>query len=243
MRKNLRLPSLIRSIAAITLLITLSTGCDQNSNQQAEMKKKWLNPNIVEHFEKLGENYSNTRLKLYSPIKFKNNDERYLQNCMEIDATPINSVIETEVDLLLAAKLDCAIARQFIHAKPATSSYLPNPLTTDYLKQFPANVIPSFNEQQERNAERKTLGELNINENNTVQDHVFEILLNDVLSVKITEIARADFNADGMEELMIMTEWVVKDSGDGEGVDLLVIEGKEHKPKIIWRFIDQIDWQ
>lgn len=243
MRKNLRLPSLIRSIVAITLLITLSTGCDQNSNQQADNEKKWLNPNIVEHFERLDENYRNTRLKHYSPIQFKNNGERYLQSCMEIDATAINSVIEREANLLIGAKLDCAIAKQYINAKPATSSYLPKPLTLDYLKQFPANVIPSFNEQQERNAQRKTLGELNINENNTVQDNVFEILLNDVLIVKITEIARADFNADGMEELMIMTEWVVKDSGDGEGVDLLVIEGKEHKPKIIWRFIDQIDWQ
>ncbi|MBD3668727.1 MAG: hypothetical protein HUJ16_12230 [Kangiella sp.] len=167
---------------------------------------------------------------------------------MEIDATPINSVIEREVNLLIIAKLDCAIAKQYINAKPATSSYLPNPLTTDHLKQFPANVIPSFNEQQERNAERKTLGELNINENNTVQDHVFEILLNDVLSVNIIEIARADFNGDGIEDVMIMTEWLVTDSGDGEGVDLLIIEEKqqkpsEGKPKIIWRFTDQIDWQ
>ncbi|MBD3654542.1 hypothetical protein, partial [Kangiella sp.] len=63
MRKNRRLPSLIRSIAAITLLVTSSIGCDQNSNQKAdnEKKKKWLNPNIVEHFERLDENYSNTR--------------------------------------------------------------------------------------------------------------------------------------------------------------------------------------
>lgn len=250
MQKNRRLPSLIRSIAAITLLITSSTGCDQNSHQQAdnEKNKKWLNPNIVEHFEILDGNYSNTRLKTYSPIQFKNNGERYLQSCLEIDATAINSVIEREVYLLLAAKLDCAIARQFIHARPATTSNLPQPLSIDYLKQLPANVIPSFNEQQERNAERKTLGELNINENNTVQDHVFELLLNDVLSVNIIEIARADFNGDGIEDVMIMTEWLVTDSGDGEGVDLLIIEEKQQKPsegklKLIWRFTDQIDWQ
>ena len=250
MQKNRRLPSLIRSIAAITLLITSSTGCDQNSHHQAdnEKNKKWLNPKIVEHFEILDGNYSNTRLKTYSPIQFKNNGERYLQSCREIDATAINSVIEREVYLLLAAKLDCAIARQFIYAEPATSSNLPQPLSIDYLKQLPANITPSFNEQQEQNAQQKTLVEFKINEVNNVQEHVFELLLNDVLSVKFIEVARADFNGNGVEDVMIMTEWLVTDSGDGEGVDLLIIEDKqqkpsEGKPKVIWRFTEEIDWQ
>lgn len=244
MRKNRRLPSLIRSIAAITLLVTSSIGCDQNSNQKAdnEKKKKWLNPNIVEHFERLDENYSNTRLKPYSPVQFKNNGEHYLQSCMEIDATAINSVIEREANLLIVAKLDCAIAKQFIPANSATSSNLPQPLSIDYLKKLPANITPSFNEQQERNAQQKTLAEFKIDEINNDQDNVFELLLNDVLSVKFIEVARADFNADGIEDLMIMTEWLVTDSWDGEGVDLLIIEDKEQKPKVIWRFIEQLDW-
>lgn len=245
MRKNLRFLKLISSMAAIPLLVTSLIGCNQNSDQKAdnEKKKKWLNPNIVEHFEILDENYSNARLKSYSPIQFKNNDERYLQSCMEIDATAINSIIEREANLLIMGKLDCAIAKRFIHAKPSTSSYLPQPLSIDYLKQLPANITPSFNEQQERNAQQKTLAELNINDINTVQDNVFEVLLNDVLSVKITEVARADFNADEIEDLMIMTEWLVTDSGDGEGVDLLIIEDKKQKPKIMWRFIHDINWQ
>ena len=247
MQRNRRLHNRMSLNAAVILLMISLVGCDQNNIEKAQKvakvesiekieNQKWLNPNIKQQFETLGQKYGDTRLKRYSPVMLKSGDERYLQNCSEIDATQINDVIEREASLLILAKLDCAIGKQFLGAESATSSYLPKHLTKDYLLEFPARIIPSFNDQQDQNKQLKTVAEIGLSRINRIDEYQFEVLLNDTLAVKIIEVARADFNADGVEDLMIMIEWQLTDSWDGEGVELLIVQDSGSEKKLVWRF-------
>lgn len=229
----------------VSCLLGLLIGCQQpeptqSSSSSTKQDNKWLNPKIHKRFSLLSNDPAENRLIEASPLEFIDGVERQLSKCSEIERTNIEQLVEREQELLMAAKIDCQIARRFIVAKAATTSFLPAQLDKDTLLSLPAGLLPTLNSKTSTQSPDDNLSALNISRIEMVQERVHQIAVNDVMLIKITEVARADFNADGVEDLMLITEWGVTDSGDGTGIDLMIIEDLGDRRKLIWQFSDII---
>lgn len=216
-------------------------GCEQSEPIQSfsssfKLEDKWLNPQIKKRFVLLSSDPSETRLTQASPLEFVNGEVRDMINCLEIEATKIEQIIEREQRLLVAAKTDCKIARRYIEAAAAKSTNLPVSLDQGPLLSLPADLIPAINFDSTLGKPGGNLGELNIKSFETTQQWEHTIALEDAIFIKLTEVARADFDQDGVEDLMLMSEWQVADAWDGQGTELLIIEDDGHDKHISWRY-------
>ena len=225
----------------VICLLGLMFGCEQSEPIQSfsssfEQQAKWLNPQIIKRFAQLTNDPSETRLTAASPLELVNGELRDMINCTEIEKMPIEQVIEREQSLLVAAKTDCKIAHRYIEAVAANTSKLPASLDQSELLSLPADLIPAMNLETPSGRLVRTLGELDIKIIEPEQEWVHTITSNDALIIKLTEVARADFNQDGAEDLMLMSVWQIKDSWDGQGIELFIIDYTGQKPQVSWRY-------
>lgn len=231
----------MRAKLLVICLFSLMFGCEQSEPIQPfsssfEQQAKWLNPQINKRFARLTNEPSETRLTAASPLELVNGELRDMINCTEIEKMPIEQVIEREQSLLVAAKTDCKIARRYIEAVAANTSKLPASLDQSELLSLPADLIPAMNLETPSGRLNGSLRELDIKIIEPDQEWVHTITSNDALIIKLTEVARADFNQDGAEDLMLMSEWQIKDSWDGQGIELFIIEYTGQEPQVSWRF-------
>lgn len=167
-----------------------------------------------------GDGLANARLdyeldsKLGSPLRF--------DHCAQVTATRADDVAESQHALFRLLAINCLAASQYSATAAAVRSYFPRQLTRRLIAAFPAGAIVALNVDQASRPAPGTLAP-------RVGAAVVRVGADGAAAVATahdetlyTVMARADFDADGIEDLLVRIEWRALDAM-GSGVDLVLL--------------------
>jgi len=105
-----------------------------------------------------------------------------------------------------------------------------DPITISQVSSFPANVLPFLSESE--HAERQGLSISEYGSSKELSEPVqnrFKLLLEDS-EYFVTLLARADFDRDGVEDVLLRSEWYSQNSF-GKHVDLVILSKSNEQSK------------
>ncbi len=162
----------------------------------------------------------------------------HLKSCRQVDSIREDQILSSEYELYKILSHNCAAIKLYIEkGGPAKSSFFPERLTKELISEFPAVAGPRISRYSLEQRAGKTLKEY---------EPVFEVVSVDKNTVEVmTEnyeltyliMAKADFNVDGYEDLLVAVRWHVRDAF-GKGADLFILEKKslDYPITLTWRY-------
>lgn len=104
------------------------------------------------------------------------------------------------------------------------------------MRRFPASATPILSEADLQQKEGHTIGSLYADANFSSDNKNTIRVITDDDEYYFTTLARADFNLDGVEDLLIRAEWYARNA-HGKHVDLVILSQQTHQGslKIEWR--------
>ncbi|MBJ7552096.1 hypothetical protein [Marinomonas ostreistagni] len=153
----------------------------------------------------------------------------------------INNASDTEIEtsqqhLLKLMKVNCLASDFYFQAQNSYKSFLPSAFDIHFIKALPPQAQPDLGGQPLGHS-FTTLGDAEPTMiERSSQEHSIEVELSGDLVVRYVELARGDFNHDGVEDALIRLDWYVS-TAFGKGFDLIMIsrESDEEPPRISWR--------
>jgi hypothetical protein len=133
-------------------------------------------------------------------------------------------------------KDNCIAARKYFLAADTAISFWPKDFNYELVNQFPATAIPYLGGETLDGRTEMLLGDdstfkfVEARNDNEVRLDV------DNMDVFYTQIARADFNRDGVQDIFVRMDWYVK-GAFGKGTDWVVLTklSASDQPRMLWR--------
>ena len=169
-------------------------------------------------------------------FKFENGKNIQLDNCSQVLKLNHENLAEYEVFRFRLVKLDCKALDKITRSDSFKKSYYPRSLNVTFFKKLPAASVPLLSEHDYSDRQEKTLGDLGENMQFYRENNHSVKIVTPADEYYISVLARADFNNDGIEDLLIKSEWYARHA-HGKHADILIITRKSDNLKsvIIWR--------
>lgn len=159
-----------------------------------------------------------------------------ITSCDQALETSTETVADYEYFRFKLLQVSCHALNKLQQAKDSMHSYLPQKIGIEFYGQLPAAALPLLNKSEITQRSNKSIAEFyNKPAITTESDETVKILtIDDEYYIKL--LARGDFNSDGIEDLLISTEWYARNA-NGKHVDLVVISktGKNQPLTANWR--------
>lgn len=221
------------SILALCALCLSACQHAPTVNKQ-ERQMRWINPDVFDASK-------HTNDSLYS-FKFDmtftalTGENVTVTNCLELALLGKDRVSSPEYIYWQSMKIDCEVVERFYLSSENAVSFWPRSFDYELIKQFPATAIPYLGGQA-LDGRTGTLSAYDaslkfIEKKNDNQIHV-EV---DGMDVYYVQVARADFNRDGVQDIFVRMDWYVKDAF-GKGTDWVVLTklSPDAAPMMLWR--------
>ena len=162
----------------------------------------------------------------------------HFTGCVQVEATKEGDVVASQYALLKLLSVNCQALKRYFSSAAAQRSYFPARLSKRLVMAFPATALPN-NISPEAMSRRQ--GKLLRTYEPSVKTSIIEGGSAEVVTTteKITYhvMARADFDHDGAEDLLMRVDWSVR-KAFGKGADLLLLSKKSSSSAIFvaWRF-------
>ena len=205
-------------------------------------KNKSIAPTInVSEFDGISikENQGYADLAL-SGYEFRNVDGKTIvyHTCPEATGAKESEIAEFEFFRYRLLLNSCQALKIYQTAKASAASYFPVSFDATLVNEMPATSVPLLNKSQEVARIGKTVksyfvkGQLTQEKNGSVK------LITDDDEIRYTLLARGDFTNDGVEDLLVRSEWYAR-KANGKHVDLLLLtKAAKDKPTTIeWRLM------
>ena len=206
----------------------------KNSGPQADIETAWLNPLTFEQKIKTDGYLSDIQFN----IEFTGSDEKpfFAKECAFVLYSGEGVVAEREYHRWQWLKDNCIAANKFYSAPKVAKSFWPKGFDYELIKLFPATAIPYLGGEalEGRTGTLSTYDEsltfIEAPHKNRIAVEV------DDLEVYYVQVARADFNRDGYQDIFIRMDWYVKDAF-GKGTDWVVLTklSPDAAPMMLWR--------
>lgn len=144
------------------------------------------------------------------------------KNCRQVESTRENEILASHYPLFRLLSMNCLGLKRFIASTEARRSFFPARLTASDIAQFPATAMVPISSFDMAQRAGKTLsqyaGPLHVH---VGTDGSINVLAGaDDISYRV--MARADFDQDGNEDLLVCVNWRARDAM-GKGTDLVVL--------------------
>ena len=159
-----------------------------------------------------------------------------ISSCKQALNLDISQIPEFEYFRFNSLLLSCEALEIFNRAKSSSSSYFLSEFLKDFYGQLPADVIPLLSKADRSQRQGKTLLGYDKNISISIENpHAAKLLTNED-EIYITVLARGDFTEDGVEDLLVSTEWFAIHAF-GKHADLLILTktDKDQTEAINWR--------
>ena len=221
----------MKILIAIILVLTPLMACTSAS--------KSIAPEI---YPAMFPGFSFTRVTISTPsltgYEYQTNKGKALniKHCQQANNTDVARIADYDYFRFKLLTLSCKAVEKYSLARPSSQSYFPSKLNTQFIAQLPAEVVPLLSKTDLTKRLGKTLG--TYDKNTQLQSegaHTTKLLTKDD-EFYITELARGDFTGDGIEDVLIKTEWYARHA-HGKHADLLILSmpNKAQSVTVFWR--------
>jgi len=163
-------------------------------------------------------------VRLDADLGTKGGGDLKVTSCTQLAEIPESSVAGMDYASFRDLRVGCLALRRFAASVPATRSFFPERLTAALVRDLPAEAVTlvSPEDLRRRRSSRAPLAtyEKGVRfQDDTVGAVVVTSAGGDT---RYHVLARADFDRDGAEDLLVRTEWSAR-GGRGTGTDLLLL--------------------
>ena len=159
-----------------------------------------------------------------------------LENCNQAINTNASIVADFEYFRFKQLVISCIAIQQFAKATDAKITWFPEKPDMSFYAELPAIVKPLLHKNEPSQLSKKTLGNYIIETNISLEMDNMAKIINSEDEIYVTLLARGDFTHDGIEDLLIKTEWYAR-KAFGKHADLLILTrtSKQAPVNIDWR--------
>ena len=143
-------------------------------------------------------------------------------SCPQVEATDEARIRADQYSLFRLLQTNCQALKRYAGARPARISHLPDALTPDLVGNLPAEAMPRIaNEAPAAPAGRPLKAIVAVEVIEALPDGRVRVLTATDESF-YTRLAQADFDGDGVQDILLRLDWRARDAF-GNGVDLLQV--------------------
>jgi hypothetical protein len=168
----------------------------------------------------------------------ENGQNVHINSCLQVNATTEETILNSQYGWYKLLLINCQALKIFTEkGVRAKRSYFPKALNREIVDDFPAIAVPQVSNEPMVQQVGKTLAtdELELEISIVDKNKAEVIISSDYINYCI--MARADFNQDGLEDLLVRMGWHVRDAF-GKGTDLFILEKKSPTDPVTltWRY-------
>ncbi len=171
-------------------------------------------------------------------LTLKNGEDIHFTNCLQIDSTDEESILMSQFYLLRLMKLRCSAIKLYLEKGiQAKKSFFPKKLTKELIMRFPATAGPIVSKFSLDDRKDKIMEEYEKIINISIKDDNTADVLTRTDEIEFRILARADFNNDGIEDLLVTNFWHIRNAF-GKGSELFILEKRSATEPIslTWRY-------
>ena len=168
----------------------------------------------------------------------KKGEEVHFTNCLQVESIGEETILVSDYQLFKLLSINCKALKLYTEkGTQAKRSYFPEIMNEKLVAGWPAVVGPIINDEEMIRRQGKTLSEYETELKISIKDKNTVDVLTDYDDITYCIMARADFNSDGIEDLLVRMIWHVRDAF-GKGSDLFIFEKTSHASPVslTWRF-------
>ena len=222
-----------KNISGIVILINMAlVGCAIASNQ--------ISPDIaIEEFPgfKINQKHISTNPTL-SDYQYQSSKGGAIDihSCKQAKALDISIIAEYEYFRFQQLLVSCEAVAKYARARPSAISNFPARFDKKFFARLPATVEPLLSKADLAQRAGKTFIQYSRNTMISLENANTAKLMTPEDEIYITVLARGDFNNDGVEDLLIKSEWYARNA-NGKHIDLLILSknAKNTPTHIEWR--------
>lgn len=159
------------------------------------------------------------------------------KNCQQVGAVKADDIKEQQYSLFQLLATNCLALEKFMVSQPARKSFFQKLIGKNTVLGFPATALPVFSPSEDLHAREGKLirSFLKVEKAALNPDKSIHVETeSDVLTYRV--MARADFDGDGAEDILVRVDWSAKD-GRGRIFDLFLLSKKSVASSIdlVWR--------
>lgn len=216
-------------VALTSLLIATSFASGASPTKKLE-RSAFQGFTIVEQGQELRTQFSGYEFQL------KGGQSIEPESCEEADHIDPEALADYDYFRFRLLQTSCMAVSLYSQSETAQSGYLPDLIDEQFVKRFPASATPTLSEDDLQQKEGHTIGALYADASFSADDkNTIRVTTGDD-EYYFTTLARADFNLDGVEDLLIRAEWYARNA-HGKHVDLVILSQQTHQGplRIEWR--------
>jgi hypothetical protein len=163
-----------------------------------------------------------------------------INSCTQAEKLDLSVIPEFEYFRFRLLLVSCRAAGKLGRMSASNTRHFPAVLDKGFYTHLPADVMPRIGEKGFKENPQKLVGDYRKEVSVTMEnDHSAKVLTADD-EVYLTLLARGDLTGDGIEDLLVRSEWFARNAF-GKHVDLLVLtrSGADAPVRIHWRMNDE----
>lgn len=146
----------------------------------------------------------------------------HITRCPQVDSLGEDRVAPSQYPLYRLLSTNCLALKRYTESRPAERTYFPAQLTPGLVLSFPATAVPRINDEDLERRQGKTLGSYGGRPKASVAPDGGVRVVDRTDELTYSLMARADFDGDGTEDLLVRVDWRALDAM-GEGTELLLL--------------------
>ncbi len=159
-----------------------------------------------------------------------------ITSCEQADGIDISTIADYDYFRFKILLVSCIAIDKYSTATAAHKNNFPSKLDEAFIYQLPATIVPLLSKAEGTQREGQSVKSYDANTQITTEKENSFKLLTTEDEVYLTLLARGDFTNDGLEELLIQSEWYAR-TAHGKHVDLLILSRPDDSGavEISWR--------
>jgi hypothetical protein len=165
-----------------------------------------------------------------------NGEPLVVHSCEQAKDINISIIADYDYFRFKQLRVSCIALEMYSTAGSALTDNFPSELGADLIYQLPATVAPLLSKAELIKKQGQSVRSYDPSTQVTIdRENTFKLLTEED-EVYLSLLARGDFTKDGIEDLLVQSEWYARNAY-GKHIDLLILSrmDKESPVKISWR--------
>jgi len=158
-------------------------------------------------------------------------------SCAEVTQATSNRVVSSQFEWFRRLLLTCRGYEKYLEARRFERSFIPTPLALDQIRKFPAQIIPSVNDEDSLQKRGKTVQQYYSGSFEYEARRASHRLVTEHEILDLQPLARGDFDGDGTEDLLLVSSWSpIQGFGATEQVLIVTRSSADGPFRLVWQY-------